>query len=142
MVAPACAGRGFRPSSAAMSDVEPLRELVEHCNDDIVALLREAKAAGLPLEQAVVLVLERKDPAGGAVAEACAALGQPLEDAEICVAGFPLDGAREILASVDEDLASRLHPSPPEGSAQLLCLAKGAILSLFLGIPGETKPEA
>lgn len=122
-----------------MSEIDPLRELVDHCNDDIVALLREAKAAGLPLEEAVILVLERQDRAGGAVADACAALGQPLDDAEVCVAGFPLDGAREILGSVDEDLASRLHPSPPEGSAQLLCLAKGGVLSLFLGIPGEAK---
>lgn len=122
-----------------MNDIDPRRDLVEHCNDDILLLLREAKAAGLPPEQAVILVLERQDQAGNAVAHACAGLGQSLDDADVCVAGFSLDGARELLSSVDEDLASRLHPSPPEGSAQLLCLARGGILSLFLGIPGEGK---
>lgn len=123
-----------------MSDeADPRRELVAACNDDILALLRDAAAAGVPREQTVVLVLSRTDARGDAVAHALAALGQPLDDAEVCVAGFALDAASELLASIDEDLAARLHPEPPEGAAQLLCLAGGDVLSLFLGIPGETK---
>lgn len=122
-----------------MTEQDPRREMVAHVNDDILALLREAQEAGFPLEEAVILVLERKDRTGGAVADACAALGQPLDDADVCVAGFSLSGARDILAQVDEDLASRLHPEPPKGSAQLLCLAAGGVLSLFVGIPGETE---
>lgn len=121
---------------------DPRREMVAHCNDDILALLREAEEAGFPLEQAVVLVLDRSDEAGGKVADICAALGQPLDDADVCVAGFSLDGARDILGEVSEDLASRLHPEPPEGSAQLLCLSAGGVLSLFLGIPREGGEEA
>lgn len=121
------------------TETDPRREMVAHCNDDILALMGEAKSQGFPLEQVVILVLERGDKVGGEVAEVCASLGQPLEDADVCVAGFSLEGAREILGAVDADLPERLHPEPPEGSAQLLCLAAGGVLSLFLGIPGETK---
>lgn len=122
-----------------MSDSDARRELVATCNDDILALLRDADAAGLPREQVVVFLLSRTDADGDAVAHALGELGQPLDDAEVCVAGFTLQGALELLGSVSEDLASRLHPEPPEGVAQLFCLASGGVLSLFLGITGETK---
>lgn len=115
------------------------RELVSTCNDDILALLREADGAGVPRERVVVFLLSRADETGDAVAHALAASGRPLDDSEVCVVGLTLPAALEVLGSVDRDLADRLHPEPPEGVAQLFCLAAGGVLSLFLGIAGETK---
>ena len=129
-----------------MSDRSPSeqkrRDIVDTCNDEIVALLHEAEEAGLPLEKAVVLVADHHDATGQQVIQACAQLGEPLDGAEVFVMGLPYELALEVLGSVDVDLSERLHPSPPKGAAQLLCVAADGVLSLFLGLDGHTPHDA
>lgn len=127
--------------SERSDDEQKRREILDACNDEIVALLHEAEDAGLPLEKAVVVVADDHDPLGLAVVQACSRLGDVLDGAEVFVMGLPYELACEVLASVDVDLPERLHPSPPPGAAQVLCIAAGGVLSMFLGLEGHTPGE-
>ncbi len=127
--------------SARDAGEQARRAFLDGCNDHIVTLLHEATHAGIPLERVVVLVAADDDPTGRAVIRACARIGPPTDGTEVFVAGMPFELATEVLAGVDIDLAERLHPSPPAGSAQVLCIAHGGVLSLFLGVAGRA-PEA
>jgi hypothetical protein len=106
--------------------------ILEHCNDEILALLREAAGDGVDLREAVVLVADGKDRLGGAVVTACAELGQPIEGAEVYVVGVHVSMAREILRRVAPDHLDDLADTPPDGAAHLLCFAAGGIRTSYV----------
>ncbi len=105
--------------------------ILEHCNDDILALLREAAADGVPLEEAVVLVADSNDALGRKAVEACSELGMPMSGADVFVVGVHVSLAEEVLRRVAPEHVEDLHEPAPEGASHLLCFAAGGVRSSF-----------
>lgn len=108
------------------------RAILEHCNDDIVALLREAAADGVTIAEAVVLVADSRDELGRKVVEACNEVGQQVSGADVYVVGVHVSIAREILRRVAQQHLDDLDSEPPPGAAHLLCFAAGGVRSTFV----------
>lgn len=112
-------------------DTERLAVL-EHCDDEIRALLHDARSDGVDLREAVILVADSRDALGQKVVDACAELGQPVEGAEVYVVGVHVSMAEEILRRVAPDHVADLRDEPPPNAAHLLCFAAGGIRTSFV----------
>lgn len=110
------------------------RDLVERCKDEVHALVEEARAAGMPLGDAVVLVVDDRDPLGRRAVAACAELGQPVSGAEVYVVGLHRSIAIELLRRVAPAHVEDMLEDAPVEAARLLCVAFGGVRSTFVGI--------
>lgn len=108
------------------------RAILEHCNDEIVALLREASADGVNLAEAVVLVADSRDELGRKVVDACNEEGQQVSGADVYVVGVHVSVAQQILRRVAPQHLDDLESEPPAGAAHLLCFAAGGVRSTFV----------
>ncbi len=108
------------------------RAILDHCNDEIVALLREAMADGVRLGEAVVLVADSRDELGAKAITACGELGQPVSGADVYVVGLHVSIAVELLRRVEPAAIDDLFDEPPEGAAHLLCIAGGGVRSSYV----------
>lgn len=110
------------------------RDLVERCKDDVHALVAEARAAGVPLGDAVVLVADDRDPLGHRAVAACAELGHPVSGAEVYVVGLHRSLAIEVLRRIAPAHVEDMLDEAPVEAARLLCVAYGGVRSTFVGI--------
>jgi hypothetical protein len=108
------------------------RAIVDQCNDEIVALLREAASDGVDLGEAVVLVADAGDPVGQKAVAACDELGMPVSGADVFVVGVHVSMAVEVLRRVAPEHVSDLDEAPPSGASHLLCFAAGGVRSTFV----------
>jgi hypothetical protein len=108
------------------------RAILDHCNDEIIALLKEAAADGVDFNEAVVLVADSRDDLGKKVVDACAEVGQPVSGADVYVVGVHVSLGREILRRVAPAHLDDLDAQPPRGAAHLLCFAAGGVRSTFV----------
>jgi len=108
------------------------RAILDHCNDEIVALLKEAAADGVDFREAVVLVADSRDDLGKKVVDACAEVGQPVSGADVYVVGVHVSLGKEILRRVAPQHLDDLDSEPPMGAAHLLCFAAGGVRSTFV----------
>jgi hypothetical protein len=119
------------PSGLDEADAER-RAILDHCNDEIVALLKEAAADGVDFREAVVLVADSRDDLGKKVVDACAEVGQPVSGADVYVVGVHVSLGKEILRRVAPQHLEDLDSVPPMGAAHLLCFAAGGVRSTFV----------
>jgi hypothetical protein len=110
------------------------RDLVERCKEEVHSLVEEARAAGLPLADAVVLVADDRDPLGRKAVAACAELGHPVGGAEVYVVGLHRSIAIELLRRVAPAHVEDMLEEAPVDAARLLCVAFGGVRSTFVGI--------
>jgi hypothetical protein len=111
---------------------EKRRAVLDHCEDDIRALLREAKQDGVNLGEAVILVADSRDELGQRVVAACSEVGQPVEGAEVYVVGVHVSVAEQILRRVAPEHLIDLQDDPPPNAAHLLCFAGGGVRASFV----------
>jgi hypothetical protein len=106
--------------------------ILEHCDSEIRALLREAKEDGVNVGEAVILVADSRDELGQKLVAACAEVGQPVEGAEVYVVGVHVSMAEEILRRVAPEHIIDLYDDPPPNAAHLLCFAAGGVRASFV----------
>lgn len=106
--------------------------ILEHCDSEIRALLREAKDDGVNVSEAVILVADSRDELGQKLVAACAEVGQPVEGAEVYVVGVHVSMAEEILRRVAPEHIIDLYDDPPPNAAHLLCFAAGGVRASFV----------
>ncbi|MFI5299003.1 MAG: hypothetical protein ACHREM_12980 [Polyangiales bacterium] len=113
---------------------EARRDLLNSCDEEIRALIREAHDANVPLHRVVVLVADERDPLGKRVVDACSEYGEPISGSTVYVVGANDAFTRNVLQVAAPMLVDHLDQPAPSGGARLFCFAYGGALVVDLGV--------
>ena len=110
------------------------REMIARCDDEIQALLRDARAAGVAMSRVVILVADERDPLGKKVIAACSEYGEPLADSTVYVVGANDAFVRDVLRVAAPSVLEHVETPATPGAARLFCFAFEGVRVVDVGI--------